>query len=203
MADLKNIIGLARVEVAFIGETVKPDEQKTFIKREIAFKVYESVNGNEYERLYCMQAVGSTDKPQFDKTKLLDNYKVGDIVNVVYSISGSTKKNEKLQPTPNNPGCLTGFNNLTISRIERPQMQQPQYGQQQPGYQNNMSGSNYPQPQQGGYQPQPNVQQNNPPAANTATSFFPQPAGEIPTNPDDGQPMVWNTKTGVWEKLPF
>lgn len=169
------------VTISFIGETVKPSEEKTFIKREIAFNVSEEVNGNIYTRLMCMQAVGSTDKPQFDKTKLLDNFKIGDKVDVKFGISGSSKKNDKLTETPNNPECLTGFNNLTISDIKLHGV----YGLVSPQTDNPVN-----------YQPQPNYQ----PQAKTN---HPQPSGQPPINPADGQPMIWNTRTGGWESLPF
>lgn len=203
--DLKNVPGLARVVIAFIGETIKPNETKNFIKRDIGFTVYETVNGNEYERIYCMQCIGSTDKPQSDKTKMLDNFTIGQVVDVVYSISGSTSQSEKLKPTVNNPGCLVGFNNLTVSRIELYNQQQ------QPAYQNPM-GQNYPQPNvyqqpQQNYQPQPNVYQQPAPSpthqAASAPAFFPMPTGiETPVD-NEGKEMVWNTKTGQWEALPF
>jgi hypothetical protein len=119
MAKLANETGRTEIKILWVGKTEKPNEAKTFVKRDFAIQITEIVNDNEYKQDMVLQVTGDTEVGKTNNTTLLDDMMPNDIVDLTYTIRGNCKETDKLQPTPQNPKCMQGFNNITCTKITK------------------------------------------------------------------------------------
>ncbi len=115
--DIKNVEGLSKTTIEWIDPIFQPNPKKTFIKRVFCVRTVDTVNGNEYPNSLVIQALGQTDRPNEDKTKLLDGLNIGDMVDLSYGIKCQISVKDKKEPTEKNPGCFDGFLNLNLNSI--------------------------------------------------------------------------------------